>query len=208
MPGCPTCPSYPIPTQHPFLQAAAPTHLPIRETHPLLLLVLVSWHRACLISPLPMFVTGSQYSCCRQYSFTHSMWFALEQPDCLQRVFISERGLSALRAAISSILTGVSKFSGAHTNLFASAFEGGLTMQLWILKIMPCPARNNPTMLWRVKFYQCCGSGLWQIAQQSPVNLGQSNKCISVQTSLSTQHRIYATWCCYVSFGLLVVDSL
>lgn len=127
LPGCPICPSYPIPTQHPFLQAAAPTHLPIFKTHTLLLLVLVSWHRAYLISPLSVFVTGSQYSCCRLYRFTHSMWCALGQPDCLQRVFISESGLSSLTAAISSILTGVSKFSGAHTNLFASAFEGGLT---------------------------------------------------------------------------------
>lgn len=185
----PHVPGYSILTECPFCLAAPfppaiPSHANILCFGHLLPLTFPSLKRipfCCLclfpgtgLSPLPVFVTGYQYSCCRQHSFTHGM-SALEQPVRLQRVFISEGGFSVLTAAISSILIGISKLPTAHTNLSASALAAGLTTQLQSLKIMPCAARNNPTILWRVKFYQHCGSGLWQITQQSPVNLGQSH---------------------------------
>lgn len=44
---------------------------------------------------------------------------------CLQRVFISERGLAVLTAALSNILIGVSELPTAHTNSFASVFAVG-----------------------------------------------------------------------------------
>lgn len=120
---------------------------------------------ACICDWLPIFLWQTA-----QFRSQYVICFGAA---CLPaKSFISEKRFSVLTAAISGILTGISKLPTAHTNLFASTFTAGLTTQLQTPKIMPCPARNNPTMLWRLKFYKHCGSGCWQITQQSPVNLG------------------------------------
>lgn len=49
---------------------------------------------------------------------------------CLQRVFISERGLAVLTAALSNILIGVLELPRAHTDPFASVFAAANTGDL------------------------------------------------------------------------------
>lgn len=198
------CPGHPIPPSFPYLGCIPSCCLCLFPgaglfySHPWLHLWLVT---NMLLLQVVQF--HSQYVMCFRAA---SVW--------LQRVFISERGLAVLTAAISNILTGVAQLPTAHTNPFASVFAAGLTVQLRTQKILPCPGRKKPTIHWRPKFHQHWGSGHWQITQQSPFNLDQScaHNCISVKlpqahnTKFRQLHAVMSAlgwlwWTVYTSSG-------